>query len=151
MIKETVTLIRSENIISLRTAIAIDDGNFASFLIIPNDLKNSFSTNQNINNFQQTWLFRHKRSFWKEIKIKYGFFPVERNVKKLALREFPRLSLLWAESGQSVALFLNEEPWAFFRDGEKQGYSKGILSSTIGSLWNQQLFEKIFNNSPSQS
>ena len=54
------------------------------------------------------------------------------------------LKLLWGESGHSVALYINGDPWAFIHDGEKDGYSKGIVSHKAGNPWDQKLFEKTF-------
>jgi hypothetical protein len=74
---------------------------------------------------------------------------LERNIKVLEFAHPPELRLLWADSGQSVALFLNEEPWAFIHEEKNHGYSKGILTSAVGNLgnpWNQELFERTFTD-----
>jgi hypothetical protein len=56
----------------------------------------------------------------------------------------PKFRLVWADSGHSVALFLNGDPWAFIHEDKNLGYSKGILRPTIGNTWDQTLFEKTF-------
>jgi hypothetical protein len=67
-----------------------------------------------------------------------------RSEKEMLFAEVPQFSVLWADSGNSVAVLLNGEPWAFIYEDTQQGYSKGILKPDGGNAWNQQLFEKIF-------
>ncbi len=56
----------------------------------------------------------------------------------------PELRLLWAESGHSVALLLDGEPWAFIHEGKNHGYSKGVLRPTVSNTWDQELFDRMF-------
>jgi len=62
----------------------------------------------------------------------------------------PEFKLVWTDSGNGVALYLNGEPWAFTDEETHQGYSKGVFKPelahlpAVGNLWNQELFEKIF-------
>jgi len=61
----------------------------------------------------------------------------------------PELRLLWADSGNTVALYLNGEPWAFIDEETHKGYSKGVLKPAaplpaMGNQWDQELFEKLF-------
>jgi hypothetical protein len=99
---------------------------------------------QNLEKFEHTWLFRWRRSFWRELALKRGSSAVEKNVKPMACEITPELKMLWADSGRSVALYLNGEPWAFLCEGEDDGYSKGILSAKIGNPWREDLFAKTF-------
>jgi hypothetical protein len=79
-----------------------------------------------------------------ELKLKDEFACIEKDVKAMSFKSSPRFKLIWSESGNSVALYLNEEPWAFIEEEQHKGYSKGILKPAAGNLWDQQLFEKIF-------
>lgn len=70
-----------------------------------------------------------------------------RSEREIDVRRFlspPLFSVQWAESGHSVALYVNGEPWAFIHQDQNYGYSKGILKPTIGNPWNQELFERTF-------
>ena len=77
-----------------------------------------------------------------------------RGIKQLEFVRPPELRLLWTDSGNSVAVYLNGEPWAFIDEHTNKSYSKGILTCSLGSAWdlnskagnpwNQELFEKTF-------
>ena len=73
---------------------------------------------------------------------------MQQDVKPMAFEKPPEFRLLWTDSGNGVALYLNGEPWAIIDEHTHQGYSKGILKPSTGSviqnLWNQELFEKLF-------
>ena len=71
----------------------------------------------------------------------------EKDIRPVTFDKTPEFKLLWSDSGNSVALYLNGEPWAFIRQDNDEGYSKGVLRPTIGKPWNQELFEKTFNTS----
>ena len=58
-------------------------------------------------------------------------------IKELALENPPKLKLLWTDSGNSVAVYLNGEPWAFIDEHTQKAYSKGVLNSSLGKSWNQ--------------
>ena len=68
----------------------------------------------------------------------------QQGIRQMQFEKPPVFKLLWADSGNSVALYLNGEPWAFIDEKTHQGYSKAILNPKIGNLWNQELFETIF-------
>ena len=58
----------------------------------------------------------------------------------------PIISVLWANSGNGIAIFLDGEPWAFNDEATHKEYSKGILKPMInGFCWDQQLFEQRFD------
>jgi len=69
-----------------------------------------------------------------------------RGIKSMVFNEPPEFKLLWTDSGNSVVLNLNGEPWAFFEEKSCGGYSKGVLKPEAGNLWNQELFEKTFKD-----
>ena len=70
----------------------------------------------------------------------------------------PQFKLVWADSGNSVAVCLNGEPWAFIDEHTQAAYSKGVLkdaemnpwyrdyvkAAKVGNPWNQETFEKTF-------
>jgi len=94
---------------------------------------------------QSTWLYRQKRSFIGEIELKLSRVTIEKDILPRTFNKSPNLELLWSDSGQSVALFIDQTPWAFIPEGKNHGYSKGILGPTIiGNTWDQALFEKMF-------
>jgi hypothetical protein len=101
----------------------------------------------------QEWAFsfsrsRHKRrAVWEWV----GHFCYRRFLvsleKDIEVRRFdhnPRMRLLWSDNGQSVALFLDERPWAFIRHDKNHGYSKGVLRPGYGNTWEEPLFEQTF-------
>lgn len=67
-----------------------------------------------------------------------------RSEREMSFAEPPKFSLLWADSGNSVAVLLNGEPWAFVCEEKNDGYSKGILKPEHENCWDQELFDKIF-------
>jgi hypothetical protein len=67
-----------------------------------------------------------------------------RGEREMLFSKPPEFSLLWADSGESVAVLLNGEPWAFVYEKSNHGYSKGILKSQNGNIWDQNLYETIF-------
>jgi hypothetical protein len=71
----------------------------------------------------------------------------ERQIKGFTFREAPSFKFIWADSGNDVALLLNDEPWAFVCESGVR-YSKGVLRSRgLSNTWDQKLFERIFPNS----
>lgn len=97
------------------------------------------------NSLDCVWLYRHALSATDELKLKKDFpYYVQHRVKPMSFEAPPVFKLLWEDSGHSVALFLNGEPWAFIDEASHQGFSKGIIDARAGNLWDQKLFEKIF-------
>jgi hypothetical protein len=143
---DTETLLVEDNVISLRTAFVLDNGNRVSFQLMPGWLESSIPTPKETNqaSYDFTWLYRHMRSVSDEKKLMCGFPCVEQDIKPMVFKKPPGLKLIWTDSGNSVALYLNGEPWAFIEEEKHKGYSKGILKPEIGNLWNQELFEKTF-------
>lgn len=147
-------LLLEENIVSLRTTHVLDDGDLLQFRLRPADLESVLPKEKKKfapKDFDWTlqdcvWLYRHKKSPSDELKSKIAFPWMEEYLKPMSFKVPPQFKLLWTDSGHSVALYLNDEPWAFIEEEQHQGYSKGILKQRIGvgNLWNQQLFEKIF-------
>lgn len=150
---ERLTLLQETNVISLRTASVRDDGDMVTFRLRPADIQSILPTGKErfapkdfecaLQDF--VWLYRHTRSELDELKLQREFPSVQQSIKPMLFKTpRPQFRLLWSDSGHSVALFINEEPWAFIEEDRHQGYSKGILKNGICNLWNQELFEKIF-------
>ncbi len=158
MAHRTRTLIEEENVVSLRTAYVYDNGNLVSFCLNPTDLVSLIPKGRTWwapKDFDwvsqdSTWLYRHLRSPSEEEELMRGSPIVDQDIKPLVFEKPIDLKLLWADSGHSVALYLNSEPWAFIDEATHEGYSKGVLKpekeylSPPGKLWDQELFEKIF-------
>jgi hypothetical protein len=63
----------------------------------------------------------------------------------MAFSKAPLFKLLWTDSGNGVALYLDGSPWAFIDEATHKGYSKGILKSSSWDFpWSQELFENLF-------
>jgi hypothetical protein len=72
----------------------------------------------------------------------------------------PKFEFLWTDTGNSVAVYLNGEPWAFIDEHSLKAYSKGVINSSIGApwrqsinvgnFWDQNVFEKTFANKTSE-
>ncbi|HEV2208659.1 MAG TPA: hypothetical protein VG167_07775 [Verrucomicrobiae bacterium] len=139
------TLLLEHNIISLRTAVVLDDGDLVYFMLMPKWLDPTVPGVADYGKSDATWLYRRKRSFTREVKLMRSFSPVERDVRPIVLKRPPELKLLWTEDGENAALFLNLVPWAFIHRDRRHGYSKGILRPSIGNPWDQKLFEQTFN------
>ena len=136
------TLLREENLISLRTAFVSDDGDLVFFMLMSRSPRTAIPGTRDY--AKSTWLYRRKKSFFGEMMLKCRFSPVQQNVRPMAFNVPPELRFHWADSGHSVALFLNGKPWAFIHEEKNHGYSKGILRPTIGNVWDQALYEKTF-------
>ena len=150
---ERLTLLQETNAISLRTASVRDDGDLVTFRLRPADIESILPIGKKrfapkdfecaLQDF--VWLYRHMRSELDESKLQQKFSCVQQGVKPMLFKTPPpQFRLLWADSGHSVALLINEEPWAFIEEEQHQGYSRGILKKGICNLWSQELFEKIF-------
>lgn len=152
------TLLEEDNVISLRTAFVFDNGDLVSFQLMPVWMGSSIpGTKPKPYDFSWTsqdfaWLYRHLRSAADEAEL-MGIYPpiVQQGLTPLVFDKPPEFKLIWTDSGHSVALFLNGEPWAFIDEQTHKGYSKGILKPKkaylppSGNLWDQELFEKIFS------
>jgi hypothetical protein len=145
-------LLQENNVISLRTAIVGDDGNLVGFSLYPADLTSLIPKGRTWwapKDFEwvsqdSTWLYRHMRSAADERKLMHGFPCVEQDVRPMVFENPPEFKLLWADSGNSVALYLSGQVWAFIEEETHLGYSKGIIEGTDKNAWNQELFEKTF-------
>ena len=146
-------LLTEYNVISLRTALVMDNGSTVYFCLMPADLTSHVPEGRKSapKDFDwvledSTWLYRHPRSADKEAALMHGCPVIEQGIKPLALATPPEFKLLWTDSGHGVALYLNGEPWAFIDEQTHRGFSKGILSLPTGNSWDQKLFEKLFGN-----
>ena len=93
--------------------------------------------------------FRKKQGFWGwvvSIESRLVSISLEQGIRVMAFAHPPDLRLLWGDSGHSVALYLDGQPWAFIHEEKNHGYSKGVLRPSIGAgnTWDQKLFEQTF-------
>ena len=146
-------LLVENNVISLRPAFVTDIGSLVGFHLNPADLASKVPKGRKWSapkDFEwvsddSVWLYRHLMSNADELRLKKDFpYYVDHGVKPLSFEHPPKFELLWTDSGHSVALYMNGEPWAFIDEASHQGYSKGIIDATSGNPWNHKLFEKIF-------
>ena len=143
---DSKTLLSEDNVISLRSAYVSDDGNIVNFHLLP-----AFLDSENLEWVfsDRTYLYRHMRSPTEELKLMRGLPSVEQHLKPIKFETPPKLEFRWADSGNSVAVYLNGNPWAFIDEENHEGYSKGVLkppagSPAIANQWDQDLFEKLF-------
>jgi hypothetical protein len=172
------TLLHEENLISLRTAVVLDDGHVVTFSLSPRWLTTSLPGPRDYAKSDSTYLYRRRRSFYARMALaplggtqkklfgwtlssgkRRGFWrwaghvgyrrlviSLEDDIRVMPLAHPPKLKLLWTDSGHSVALYLDGQPWAFIHEEKNHGYSKGILKPTIGNTWDQELFEQTFTS-----
>jgi hypothetical protein len=141
-----MTLLEEDNSTSLRTVLVDDDGDLVDLRLMPS-LPDQITkrVKPGWGSSDYAWLYRHMRSPLEEWKLMHALPCMKQDVRPMEFGKDPEFQLLWTSSGNSVALFLNGEPWAFICEETHQGYSKGILNSGVGNLWNQELFNKTFN------
>jgi hypothetical protein len=81
-----------------------------------------------------------------------GPFAVEQNLRPMTFENRPRLKIIWTDSGNGLAVYLNGKPWAFIDEATHEGYSKGILPPKRGQAyrkqWDQELFQRLFPDAP---
>ena len=144
-------LIEEHNIISLRTACVIDDGETVGLQLLP--APSSMATIPSVYKAEFVeWLKAYSAFMYQHI-LSASRIPIF-DLKPLAFEKPPKLKLLWTDSGNSVAVYLNDEPWAFIDEHTQKAYSKGVLNSrlgnpwnpsiNVGNPWNQEVFEKTF-------
>jgi hypothetical protein len=148
------SLFQENNVISLRTATVNDDGNITTFRLEPADYSALIPKGrtrlrpQDLDWARQdsAWLFRHLRSQDDEAKLRDALPCLEQNLLPTAFEPLPKFRLIWTNSGNSVAIYVNNEPWAFVDEQTHAGYSKGLLKAgyEYKRPWDQKLFEKIF-------
>lgn len=157
------TLLEEDNIISLRTALILDDGNTVYFCLMPADLEPLLPKGRNVSVLEdlewapkdRAWLYRHLRSPTGERKLS-DTLPriIESFIRPLAFDCPPSFKLLWSASGHGAILYINGEPWAFIDEATREGYSKGIVlpkephTPPLAKPWDQELFERIFPDAP---
>ena len=151
-------VIKESNAISLRTAYVLDSNRTAIFALRPVDAEIIVPDNQPLKQMRFDWIskenvyiYRHMRSSSEERELIKGRPCLDQQLRPLKFEYKPEFHVRWSDSGKSVALYLNGEPWAFIYEGTRRGYSKGILPPvfagmpSVGNQWDQKLFEKIFN------
>lgn len=147
--QKAATLLSEENIISLRTAFVLDDGNIAEFRLMPKCLDSSIPGIHEQKAVEwalrdNAYIYRHRRSPEDENDLIQGFPCVEQGIRPMVFEKPPEFRLLWADSGESVALYLDGEPWAFIDEKTHEGYSKGIIKPMTAKPWSQELFKRTF-------
>src|SRR5882672_8475808 len=111
MDKNLKMLLEESNVISLRTAVIIDDGNLVDFRLMPAWLESSMPRSATkscewvLSNY--TYLYRHLRSASEEAALCKRAICTEQEVKPIDFVAPPRFALVWADSGNTVGLFLN--------------------------------------------
>ena len=147
-------LLKEQNIISLRTAyVSEHDGRNLVSLSLTEEVKEKWKVEPGRYYSMPkdyAYLYRYRISQSEEKGLAQGSRSWELQLKPLSFETKPEFRLLWTLSGNSVALYLNGEPWAFICEETHYGYSKGILSPLppemprASNSWDQQLFKKIF-------
>ena len=132
-----------ENIVSLRTAIVLEDDDIISLFLTPPPHRLAASGTRNYARHDYVWLYRRKQSFFAEVLIHLRR-SVKRNIKAKSFAKIPRMGFKWSDSGDSVAIFFDGIPWAFINENKDRGFSKGVLKSAVVNPWNQELFETLF-------
>jgi hypothetical protein len=133
-------LIEEYNVISLRTAFVIDDGECIGLQLFP--VRSSLNpmpdprSNECID-----WLKRYSAFLYQHYHTQLNRHA---GIKMLRFVKTPEFEILWSDTGNSVAVCLNGEPWAFIDEQTEKSYSKGVLAYSTGNPWNQELFEKGF-------
>ena len=147
-------LLSETHVISLREAAVEDSGGIVCFQMMPAWVQSSIpGTRPKDYGWDEeiTFVYRHEKPANEEESLTSGPLAIERGIVFKKFDQPPIFKLLWTESGQSVALYLNGEPWAFIYEGNRKGYSKGVLPpigylSAVGNLWDQELFERLFKS-----
>src|SRR3974377_2355444 len=109
------TLVSETNPISHRSAVVIDNGSEVFLFITPRSALGSGPLD-----FDETclaWLYRHPGA---KAELDH-----QKGLREVSSQETPVIVLLWDHTGQSVAVLINGEPWAFVRPDYKKGFSKG--------------------------
>lgn len=161
----TKTILCQENPISLCSAFVLDDGYVVSFGLSDRDH----------GKWKGTYLYRRRRTllarmtltplgehqekvfrfssshriFWGWVgHFAYRRFLValEKDIKVMQFSHQPKMELLGSDPGDSVALLLEGQPWAFIHRDKNHGYSKGVLRAGFGNIWDEDLFEQTFGN-----
>jgi hypothetical protein len=147
---DSEVLLTEDNPISLRTATVLDDGNLVYLSLSDEWHASSISRKRSHREMLEralldsVWLYRHPRSSFEEVKLRQGSYCAAQDLRPLAFKNPPELRIVWTDTGNGLALFLNGEPWAFIDEQTRRGYSKGFLDPADPEAWNEELFRKIF-------
>jgi hypothetical protein len=143
---------REANVVSLRSAHVIDSGGLVVLVLNAADLSARIPKGRKWWGPQDfgwvendlAWLYRHPRSQADELELSKSIDFVSKHTKVRSFQTPPKFRLLWADSGNSVAVYVNGEPWAFIDEQTRRGYSKGIADDAIGKQWDEAKFVNIF-------
>jgi hypothetical protein len=128
----------SENAISLRTAIFRDDGRIGHLLLAPR-----ISGDES----KVCWVFRRRQSLFRRLHhllTSYELAKLEYCIRAEAVPLKPRLEFVWSDTGLSVAVIVEEVPWAFIHETARKGYSKSVKKSILGNPWDEALYRDTF-------
>jgi len=153
MTNDSKILIEEHNVISLRRASVIDSAGSVALIMLPAESSMAPKLNVYKTGFEK-WLNAYIISLYQHTPS--GSSMPLWDVKELVFEKPPELKLLWTDSGNSVAVYLNGEPWAFIDEHTQKAYSKGILVFSLGKAWypvrtsgnpwNQEVFENTFKS-----
>jgi hypothetical protein len=139
-------LIEEHNVISLRRACVFEMDGIVSLQLLP--APSSVPAKHLDARPYHTFLYQHPTSNSERSTS---------GIKQLRFDEPPTFKLLWADSGNSVVVYLNGEAWAFIDEHTQLAYSKGILISKLGkpwdqflnnagNFWNEEVFDRTFSD-----
>jgi hypothetical protein len=145
-------LFSEENIISHRTASVTESQNLVGFVLHPAKRMSELAPRVSwrvvaatkTSDMDFVWVYRRLLSANDERALERGPRCVAQKVKALLFNTDPQFTVRWADSGESVALFINRVPWAFIDGINHSRYSKGLIDTHFGKQWNQVLFESVF-------
>jgi hypothetical protein len=146
----TKQLSEQENIISLRRAVVQDDGSLVDMLLMLADEDLLKTAGKPLRPKDLDWiresctyLYRHPTSPEDEKEMLQSCSSWQRGVRQMRLETPPAIDFLWSESGHTVVLCLDGEPWSFIDEETRKGYSKGVIQPAAGEPWSQRIFDKI--------
>jgi hypothetical protein len=145
-------LLRESNVISLRTAMIRDGERGAFFGLLRADPAfeipkgRTWVAPKDFDWAEQdcVWLYRHTKLPSDQEKMPVQRRWWDRYLMPLEFEKPPEFKLHWADSGNSVALYLNARVWAFIEETTHLGYSKGIIDPQSRNVWNEELFRQTF-------
>lgn len=155
MENDPTIFIEEENIISLRRAYVMEMDGIINLSLTQES--SSFVQRPKIHSAEfQDWIKTHSAFLYQQVSTNSK--TLIWGLKRLKFETLPKFKLLWTDSGNSVAVCLNDEPWAFLDENTQKAYSKGIMAdeemnpwyrdytkaAKSGNPWHQKQFETTF-------
>jgi hypothetical protein len=139
--------ITEENVVSLRTAIFKDDGILGQLVLLPPmpDRRPDAHLHSDV-----CFVYKRDRPSIgrsNDARERRHLALILKHMKALVLEVDPKISFLWSDNGQSVAVLVNGEPMGFILEDKFCGYSKAVKNSEIMNPWDEELFQKTFHDS----